>query len=545
EEKHYRIAERVAEQGAVLLQNRGGILPLSEEDHIAVIGRLAKEMRYQGAGSSHIHATKVSQPMDFLKADEYTEGYLRDGSTADDLLVKACEAAVGKDKVLLFIGLPESYESEGFDRSDMKLPEGENRLVDAVAAVNPNTVVVLFSGSAVECPWADKVKAILYMGLPGEAGGEAVARLLYGEANPSGKLAESWPVCYKDCVSAPDFGKTKDAVYLEGIYVGYRYYDKAGISVRWPFGYGESYTTFAYQDLEVQNDRVSFRVTNMGNTAGAEICELYIGQEHPEIHRPVRELKGFRKVFLQPGETKTVCIPLSQEEFAIWNDGWVVPSGAYTISVGPDSRHLPLQQTIIARAADTESAGAQIAAVQTAGTQKATAQAAGMQPSGLRVSNTLKEEIQKVDVHTAKPEKQVWLTGKTVHAPAWQHGSWYETCKGRPDLKGFCQMSGLSYTTQEASRGSYTMDNTVQEMKKDSLVMKIMYKAVENTVAKGFGGKKDYSNPEFRMLMASSAGSPLRSMQISGGIKGGLMKGLLQMANGHFFHGLGAMITGK
>ncbi|MGN0363960.1 MAG: glycoside hydrolase family 3 C-terminal domain-containing protein [Bilifractor sp.] len=495
EKRHYQIAEQAAEQGAVLLRNRDGILPLAVEDHIAVIGHQAKEMRYQGAGSSHINAARVAQPMDFLKTEAYAEGYLRDGSTADDLIARACEIAMGKDKVLLFIGLPESYESEGFDRSDMKLPEGENRLVEAVAAVNPNTVVVLFSGSAVECPWADQVKAVLYMGLPGEAGGEAVYRLLYGKANPCGKLAETWPVFYEDCVSAPDFGKTKDAVYKEGIYVGYRYYDKAGVGVRWPFGFGESYTTFAYQDLKVQDRMVQFKVTNTGSVPGAEICELYIGEEDPKIHRPVRELKGFRKVFLEPGETKIVCMPLSGESFAIWNDGWVVPAGTYTISIGPDSRHLLLHQEVVAAAV-----------------------------SG---------------------EKQMLFTGETVHAPAWQKGGWYETCKGRPTMEDFRRMSGIYYKEEEEHRGSYTMDNTVMEMKKDSLVMKIMYKAVENTVAKGFGGKKDYGNPEFRMLMASSAGSPLRSMQISGGIKGGLMEGLLKMANGHFFRGLGTMITGK
>lgn len=196
---------------------------------------------------------------------------------------------------MIFAGLPDRYESEGFNRADMKMPDGQLRMIDAVTAANPNTVVVLLCGSAVECPWADRVKGILYMGLPGQAGGEAVADLLCGRANPSGKLAESWPLSYADVPSSEIYGKTDDALYQEGVYVGYRYYGKAGVPVRWPFGYGLSYTTFAYSDLTVDGNAVSVAVKNTGSFAGAEVVQLYFVPRRMGLHRPAAELKGFQK----------------------------------------------------------------------------------------------------------------------------------------------------------------------------------------------------------------------------------------------------------
>lgn len=188
----------------------------------------------------------------------------------------------------------------------MRMPEGHLQMIDAVAAANPNTVVVLLSGCAVECPWADRVRGILYMGLPGQAGGEAIADLLYGRVNPSGRLAESWPYCYEDVPSSDIYDKTTDALYQEGIYVGYRYYDKAGIPVRWPFGYGLSYTQFDYSELQASDGMVTVVVKNTGKISGAEIVRLYIQAPQNGLHRPLRELKGFQKVFLQPGE-RPVC----------------------------------------------------------------------------------------------------------------------------------------------------------------------------------------------------------------------------------------------
>ena len=474
---HHALAKRAAAEGAVLLKNEGGILPLKQDAKIAIIGAMARTMRYQGAGSSHINPTKLSQPMDFLPDALYASGCDERGDTTDALLAEAEKAARQAEITVVFAGLPDRCESEGFDRDDMKLPEGHLRMIEAVARANPNTVVVLLCGSVVECPWADRVRAILYMGLPGQAGGEAVADLLYGRSNPSGKLAESWPMAYRDVPSSEIYGKTADALYQEGIYVGYRCYDKAGVPVRWPFGYGLSYTAFAYSGLTAEGDRVSVSVKNTGTYAGAEVVQLYIGAPQDGLHRSLRELKGFQKVFLQPGESRTVTFSLTDRSFALWQDGWKIPGGTYTVCI-----------------------------------------------ENLTVS------IQK--------------SGETLPIPAWQKESWYAHCSGKPNRADWEAMLGHRYTPPALKKGSFTMDNTVMEMKDYSLIMKIMFRAVESTIAKGFDGKKDYENPEFRMLMNSSAGSPLRSMQISGGMKGGVLPGMLEMANGHFFRGIWKMIKG-
>ncbi len=480
ESAHHALATAAAEQGAVLLKN-DGVLPLHETQRVAFIGQMAKEPRYQGSGSSHINPIRLTSALDAAPDALYVAGYDEKGNTSDQLLAEAVAVAQQADFAVVFAGLPAKYESEGFDREDLRMPDGHVALIEAVAAANPNTVVLLTCGSVVECPWADRVRAILYVGLPGQAGGDAIVNLLYGRANPSGKLAESWPIHYADCPTADYYKDHKNAQYREGIYVGYRYYDKAQAAVRWPFGYGLSYTTFAYSDLKIQGDTVTAVVTTTGAVAGAEVAQLYVAPPSGGLHRAAKELKGFCKVQLQPGERKTVSFRLDERSFALWDGGWKIPSGDYTILVGPSSAELPLR-TIIT----------------------------------------------KQDC--------------SVPAPDWQRGSWYEAPHGSPRQETWETMLDRKYTETQTRKGAYTMDNTVAEMRAHSLVMKIMYKAVESTVAKGFGGKKDYENPEFRMLMASSAGSPLRSMQISGGIKGGLFAGLLEMANGHFLRGIRKML---
>ena len=476
-EAHHTLARRAAAEGAVLLKNEGGILPLRRNAKIAVIGAMAKNLRYQGAGSSHINPTKLAQPLDFLPDAIYAPGCDERGDTTDALLKEARAAAQQAEVAVVFAGLPDRYESEGFDRDNMKMPAGLLRMIEAVAGANPNTVVVLLCGSAVECQWADSVKGILYMGLPGQAGGEAISDLFYGCVNPGGKLAESWPFTYEDVPSSEIYGKTTDALYQEGVYVGYRYYDKSGTAVRWPFGYGLSYTTFAYSDLTVEGDSVSVNVKNTGKCAGAEVVQLYIQEPQDGLYRPLRELKGFQKVFLQPGESQTVTFSLTGRSFAVWQDGWKIPAGTYDVCVG-----------------------------------------------GLTVS-------------IEKP-------GEVLSIPIWQGGSWYERCTGKPNQTDWEAMLGHTYTPPVLKKGSFTMDNTVMEMKDYSLIMKIMFKSVEATIAKGYGGKKDYENPNFRMQMTSSAGAPIRSMMISGGMKGGVLPGMLEMANGHFFRGIRKMIKG-
>lgn len=476
-EAHHALAGRAAAEGAVLLKNDGGLLPLRADVKLAAIGAMAKELRYQGAGSSHINPTRLSQPLEHLPGAVYAPGCDAHGDTTDALLAEVKTAAERAEVAVVFAGLPAHCESEGFDREDMKMPEGHVRMIETAAAANPNTVVVLLCGSAAECPWAEKVRAILYMGLPGQAGGEAIADLLYGRADPCGRLAESWPYRYEDVPSSEIYGKTADALYQEGLYVGYRYYDKAGVPVRWPFGYGLSYTEFAYSDLAVSGEAVCVTVKNTGGRVGSEVVQLYVQAPQDGLHRPVRELKGFQKVFLQPGECRSVTFTLTERCFAVWQDGWKVPAGKYAVCIG-----------------------------------------------GL----------------TASVEK----SGETLPIPAWQAGSWYQCCAGKPSQRDWEAMLGRKYVPPVLKKGAFTMDNTVMEMKDDSLIMKIMFKAVEATIAKGFGGKKDYENPEFRMMMNSSAGAPLRSLMISGGIKGGVLPGMLEMANGHFFRGLRRMIAG-
>ncbi|MDQ0222360.1 glycoside hydrolase family 3 C-terminal domain-containing protein [Streptococcus moroccensis] len=474
---HKVVARKAALSGAVLLKNEDHLLPLAKTVRLAVIGTMAQEPRYQGAGSSHINPTRLTIPLDCFPGAVFAAGCDSRGDTSDALLEEARTVAAGAEVTIVFAGLPDRYESEGFDRENMQMPEGHNRMIEAIAEANPNTIVVLLTGSPVETPWADKVKAILYMGLMGQEGGAVISDLIYGAANPCGKLAESWPISYEDCPSSSYYGKTKDALYREGIYVGYRFYDKARTAVRFPFGFGLSYTTFAYSDLVVTGNTAEAVVINTGNRAGAEIAQLYIEAPQVGIHRPLRELKGFQKVFLQPGESRQIAFKLDERAFAVWQNGWKVPAGEYTVCVGSSSRDLPLRAV----------------------------------------------------VHRGD---------ETLEVPDWQADSWYEAPKGVPSVEEFERMLGRAYIPPKLIKGLFTMDHTVAEMKDFSLLMKIMYKAVEKTIAKGFGGKVDYENPEFRMMMASSAGSPLRSMQIFGGLKNGVVHAMLEIANGHLLKGI-------
>jgi beta-glucosidase len=310
---HNTIALKAAECSAVLLKNDDDILPIKPGQTVSAIGRMYTKLRYQGAGSSLINPTKLSQICEHIKSD---------GNPAD------CDITV------IFTGLPDEYESEGFDRTDLKLPPEDVKLIEDTAEANPNTVVVIFAGGVVETPWIDKVKAVLYMGLPGQAGAEATKNLLYGYANPSGKLAESWCLEYADCPSAGTFG-AKDANYDEGIYIGYRYYEKNAKTVRFPFGHGLSYTRFEYSKLTVDDNTVTVRVKNTGGRPGAEAVLMYVvSPEDSIVDRPKRELKGFTKVYLEPNEETTVKFVLDRRSFAVWQGKWVIPGGIYGIQVG-------------------------------------------------------------------------------------------------------------------------------------------------------------------------------------------------------------------
>lgn len=348
---HHAVAAKVAEKCAVLLKNEDSILPLKKEQRIAVIGDFARNPRYQGAGSSKINPTKLDCGLDALKAiganvTGFAPGFRRGGKLDSMLIRQACNLAKNADVVLLWLGLDEGGEAEGVDRENMKLPENQIALLNALTEVNPNIVVVLSCGCTVEMQWDNNVKAVIHGYLGGQAGALAMAKLLTGEANPCGKLSETVPVCYEEVSSAPYYpGMEATSEYREGLYVGYRYFDTAKRDVKYPFGHGLSYTKFEYSNLEVTEDAITFRVCNTGDRHGEEITQLYIHAQTDGMFRPEQELKGFAKISLNPGEEKEVTISLNDRSFAVWSiaeKGWVIEPGAYELRIGTSSRDIRL-----------------------------------------------------------------------------------------------------------------------------------------------------------------------------------------------------------
>ena len=475
---HHRLSREIATEGAVLLKNEGEILPLKENE-AALIGYMADHLRYQGSGSSHINPTKMVNISEAMPEALLCSTSDENGNITDEEILAAVSAAEKRNVAVIVAGLPDSYESEAFDREHMRLPDGHLKLIEAVAAVNPNTVVVLLGGSAMEIPFVDRVKAILYAGLPGQAGGEAIADLLTGRKTPSGKLTESWPISYEDVVSKDCFG-VRDPEYKESIYVGYRYYDKADKNVRYPFGHGLSYTEFAYKNLSVDGREVSVDITNVGKVIGKEVVELYIAPKTEGIFRPIRELRGFEKVELMPGEVKTVRFILDDRSFAVWADGWRIPRGEYTFEVGSSSRDIRLSETIA-------------------------------------------------------------VEGESIAAPSWQKGSWYENPKGIPSREIWEKLMGRSVPLSvEPKKGKFTLDNSCLEMKDHSFMMWVQYLVTKSIVSKGIEGKKDMSNPTYKMMITSAVDCPMRAAVInSGGMMAEpLARGMVMMANGHIIKGV-------
>ena len=364
-EADHEEARRIAEESMVLLKN-DGVLPLNPSEKIAFIGGFAKNPRFQGGGSSHINCFRTASALDSLPEHAqvtYAEGFPADRDAYDETLAAAAiKAAETADKAVIFAGLPDSFESEGYDRSHMQLPSCQNRLISEILKVQPNTIVVLHNGSPVELPWRHEVKGILEAYLGGQAGGAAVTRILFGAVNPSGKLAETFPEKLSDNPSYLFFGDGDKVEYREGIYVGYRYYDTKEMPVAYPFGYGLSYTTFAYSDLRLDKEtmtdsdtlHVSFDITNTGSVAGKEIVQLYIRDLTGSTNRPLKELKGFEKVSLEPGETKTVTIELDYRSFAWYSTNlgdWYAAGGSYEILIGASSRDIQLLSKVTLKTA--------------------------------------------------------------------------------------------------------------------------------------------------------------------------------------------------
>jgi len=359
-EKDHEFAQHVAEESIVLLKNEA-VLPLEEQENVAFIGGFVKNPRYQGGGSSHVNSFKVTSAWDALEEKKnvtYAEGFSSEKDEYDEkLAAEAIETAKKADKAIIFAGLPESFESEGYDRKHMHLPECQNKLIEEIVKVQPNTIVVLHNGAAVEMPWLKSVKGLVEAYLGGQAVGQALVNILYGAVNPSGKLAETLPIKLEDNPSYLNFGDGVKVEYHEGIFVGYRYYEKKKMDVAFPFGHGLSYTTFEYSNLRTDKDtmtegetiQVSVDVTNTGDRAGKEIVQLYVSDLTNAARRPEKELKGFEKVALNPGETKTVIFTVDKRSLAWYNteiQDWYAASGAYELLIAASSQDVRLTKTI-------------------------------------------------------------------------------------------------------------------------------------------------------------------------------------------------------
>ena len=366
-EQDHEKARHIEEECIVLLKNEDSILPLSPEQKTAFIGKYAAAPRFQGGGSSHINSFKTESAMDALDIVDrvnkeniiYAQGYddLED-KTDEDLLREAVEMARNVEAAVIFAGLPDSFESEGYDRTHMRMPQCQIALIEEVTKVQPNTIVVLHNGAPVEMPWIDKVKAVVEVYLGGQAVGGATVNVLYGNTNPSGHLAETFPLRVQDTPCYLTYGGEHDrSVYSEGVFVGYRYYTSKDMNVLFPFGHGLSYTTFSYDNLTVEREmireseklRVSVDVTNTGDQSGKEVVQLYVAPKDGTVIRPVRELRAFDKIGLAPGETKTVTFLLDSRAYAYWSTeihGWHVESGEYDIQIGKNAQDIVLSKTV-------------------------------------------------------------------------------------------------------------------------------------------------------------------------------------------------------
>lgn len=492
---HHQLARQIAAESAVLLKNDTQTLPLKKTQKIALIGALAEKPRFQGAGSSFINPTRLSNALTGMAelgfTCEYAPGYALNDVEDAALLADAVNLAKNVDVAIIFVGLTDDYESEGFDRSNLDMPKNHNLLIEAVCAVNPNVVVVLSCGAPVVMPWLERVKAVLHMGLAGQAFGLAVADLLSGAANPCGKLAETYPLRYEDVPSAGVYEHGgQQAQYRESIYIGYRYYDKAEKAVCFPFGYGLSYTQFAYTNLNLAQQQISaedgvtltFNVKNTGQVKGAEICQVYVHDLTQQVHRPLKELKAFQKVTLNPGEEKQVCITLDRRAFAIYSpeaNTWLVPSGSFIISIGASSRDLRLQ--------------------------------AGLDVKG----------------DATLPQSKTTPPG------------WYLKPSGTPTQTDFETLLGRKIEpTSKPVKGSYSVAHTLQDMQA-SPIIRLITRIIKRKVIKDYG-IEDYSNPNFRMVMESVTNVPLRSLVLisDGGMSANMAHGMVEMANGRVFKGL-------
>jgi beta-glucosidase len=505
QEAHHALARRAAGEGAVLLKNESRVLPLNSTETIALIGRFARHPRYQGAGSSLIHPTRLDNLYEELirltgpERVSYAPGYTENGDLADDdLIQKALQTAREADTVVVCAGLPSLYETEGVDREHLQLPPGHNALIEALAADHPRVVVVLSSGAPVEMPWIDRVPTVLQGYLGGQAGGGALADILTGAVNPSGKLAETFPLRLEDTPAYHYFPGGPQAVeYRESLYVGYRYYDTAGVPVLFPFGHGLSYTSFAYSRLELscleiqagERLTVRLRVKNSGSASGKEIVQVYLRDPESTPFRPRKELKAFTKVDLQPGEEREVSVTLDSRAFAAYDSrlsGWQIEGGRFEILIGSSSQDIRLRENLIVRSP---------------------ADIPAYDREALASYYQLSQEA------FFSPEAFAALLGREVP----EH--------------------------QAPERGEYTLNTPVMDMQ-DSLVGRLLFRMMESQVEKIIAGQEE--SPNALMIRTMIREMPLRGilMQGQGPLNRNRLEALLLLLNGRVFKGLRRLVTG-
>lgn len=504
-EAHHALARKVAGQSAVLLKNEHHILPLKEE-RIAVLGEFARTPRYQGAGSSLINPTKIESALDELDRRgipyDFHPGYATTDDVVDESIIKAAvEIAQKAEVVLVYAGLTDDYESEGFDRSKLSMPHNHDALIEAVASACNHVVVVLQNGAPVEMPWIDKVSGILECYLGGQAGGPASIDLIYGDVNPSGKLAETIPVSLKHDVASQWFGMGPSTLeYRESIYVGYRYYDTAGVKVQFPFGYGLSYTTFEYSNLSVSaNDiqdtdslGVTFTVKNTGDVAGAEVAQVYVSDVASTIYRPKKELKGFKKVFLEPGEEKTVALTLDKRAFAYYNvniKDWHVETGEFVIMVGANAAEIKLTETIKVTSSNPD-----------------------------------------VEIPDYRESAPIYYKPEQLIKDIPKHE--FEAVLGREVPVNLVP-----------KKGEFTINSTLEDVSK-TFVGKQLYNMVYKNFMKMLG---DADPKQINMMKSVVNDMPVRSMVLMGGgmFNFKMADGLLMMMNGKFFRGLSQVLKNR
>lgn len=496
---HQALARKVAAEGAVLLKNEGGLLPLKPGSKIALLGRFAKEPRYQGAGSSLINPSKLEnlyEELGKLVGEEnisYAPGYDGLGTTSEALLAEAVEATQSADVVVVCAGLVEMAEVEGVDRNTLSLTSGHDELIKRVAAAHKKVAVVLSNGAPVTMPWLADVSAVLEGYLGGQAGAGGLADLLTGKVTPSGKLAETFPLSLQDTPAKPYPGGPLVVEYRESLYVGYRYYDTAKVDVLFPFGYGLSYTKFDYRDLNLKQAgdgvTLSFKVKNSGAVAGKEIAQVYVRDVESTWFRPEKELKGFAKVELQPGEEKEISVDLGPRAFAYYDTGskgWVVEAGEFEILVGASSRDIRLK-------ASHKLAGQ--------GTVSAV------------------DRAKLAPYYTVTPATEFTLSA-------------FEALLGRPVPPNI-----------QPGKGQFTMNTPLSDMT-DSFMGRQMNKVMQDAISKMIKDKED--TPTGLTMTTMAKEMPLRSIAMGGGpLNLAKLRAILLMINGHTFQGIKALLRNR